>query len=114
MARMFVTLDQYDNRDVILITGRRLYERFTVGNPGIYLGINYRDSALGLDEIAEVITTRLANNYMTVDEIANGVETLDRLKRLTMWKELNLPYYANEFYFDVIKRYYVAMEEIIS
>ena len=113
MARMFVTLDKFGNRDVILLIGRKLYERCTIGNPGIYLGINYRDTTLTIDETAELITNRLANNCMTVDEIADGVKTLEDINRVVYWKQMYLPAYQNEFYFDVIKRYYIDMSEIM-
>lgn len=92
MARMYVIENRFGHKGIVLYSGGRMWERETPGNPGVYMGIDFRDSAKTVDEIAEQIAQRLRDNYMTVDEIADGVGILSEMNRPSIcWYELVVP-----------------------
>lgn len=91
MASMYVIENRFGHRDIVLYSDGRMWERETPGNPGVYMGIDYRNCVKTVDEIAEQIVQRFRDNYMTVDEIADGIRILCEMDRRTCWNELAVP-----------------------
>lgn len=91
MASMYVIENRFGYRDIILYSDGKMWERETPGNPGVYMGIDYRDCVKTVDEIAEQIAQRFRDNFMTVDEIADCNRILREMDRRTCWYELAVP-----------------------
>ena len=91
MASMYVIENRFGYRDVVLYANGRMWERVTPGNPGVYMGVDYRDLVRTVDEIADQIAQHFRDNYMTVEEILEGNRVLRELGRPTNWYELSVP-----------------------